>query len=554
MHRLARIRPSNLVILTMLPFILYLFTMVPNYKRSITAILGVEQGAPVLLRDWLLIMAVLVLGIVWPVLRLRGAIEQGRNRTLAFAALLGSAILAVALAAFGDLTALASSIVANALDPVTSDMVVKSATPRQLTPEAAAYVAAEFGKGLWLYSGLTVVLSLAGLSELRTAKGRTMAGRWASLALLALNVAGLAYLLLAAHLGFASGLFTTLRAGIFAYLLAGSLGLIWAGLLFLRPSKMTTRIWGAACAAAILVAAILWNLPHERFVLVGSLDKRVAIVKGTPKALVDAIRFAEFDPTLDREIGLRSSASNENALKALADGSQVSAALIPAELAPEGQPILWQTSQLPDRYRVPALLLFVGGLLIGLLTFSAHQHGRHPLSVSAEFFIDTVRGIPMLVIILFVGLPFAGALKDISGGAIEMPNVLRGVIAIAIGYSAYLAEIFRAGIEAVPAGQIEAARSLGLNNYKVARLVVLPQALKIVIPPLGNEFIAILKDTSLLSILSVRDVTQRMREFQSASFLPFAPFNSAAILYVILTLGAASLISSIERRHDTKRR
>ncbi|MCB2139862.1 MAG: amino acid ABC transporter permease, partial [Rhodobacteraceae bacterium] len=148
---------------------------------------------------------------------------------------------------------------------------------------------------------------------------------------------------------------------------------------------------------------------------------------------------------------------------------------------------------------------------------------------------------------------FAGSLKDVSGGTIDMPNVMRGVIAIAIGYSAYLAEIFRAGIDAVAKGQIEAARSLGLNNYKVARLVVLPQAFRIVLPALGNEFIAILKDTSLLSILSVRDVTQRMREFQSASFLPFAPFNSAAILYVFLTLAAASLIASIERRFDVKK-
>ncbi|MGB3313596.1 MAG: amino acid ABC transporter permease, partial [Albidovulum sp.] len=441
------------------------------------------------------------------------------------------------------------SIVANALDPVTSDMVVRAVTPRQLTPEGAEFVGAQLHKWLWAYAALTAALALAGLLELGTGRGL---GRWVPLGLLILNGAGLTYLMLAAHIGFASGLFTTLRAGIFAYLLAACLGLIWAGLLFLTPARNTTKVWGAVCAVAFVLAGALWMQPHERFVLAGSLEKRVAIVKGTPKALVDIIRFGEFDETLEREVGLRSSASNENALKALADGSQVTAVLVPAELAPEGQPILWETSQLPDRFRIPAVFLFVGGLFLGLLTFSAHQHGRHPLSVSAEFFIDTVRGIPMLVIILFVGLPFAGALKDVSGGTIDMPNVMRGVIAIAIGYSAYLAEIFRAGIEAVPQGQVEAARSLGLNNYKVARLVVLPQALKIVIPPLGNEFIAILKDTSLLSILSVRDVTQRMREFQSASFLPFAPFNSAAILYVCLTLAAASLIASIERRYDVK--
>ncbi|MDI3335108.1 amino acid ABC transporter permease [Defluviimonas aestuarii] len=551
MHRLARIRPSNLVILTVLPFILYLFTTVPNYRRSITAIVGIEPGAGVLLRDWLLVMAVLVAGIVWPLLQRRGKADGGRGRIVALAALIGNAALAVALAAFGDLSALASSIVANALDPVTSEMVVRAVTPRQLTPEGTAYVAGQLDTALWIYAALTGALAVAALVELGT--GRKL-GRWVPLGLLVLNGTGLVYMMLAAHIGFASGLFTTLRAGIFAYLLAGCLGLTWAGLLFLTPSRSTTKVWGTVCAVALVLAGVLWMQPHESFVLTGSLDKRVAIVKGTPKSLVDAVRFGEFEGAPEREIGLRSTASNDNALTLIADGSQVSAALLPAELAPEGMPVLWQTSQLPDRFRIPAVFLFVGGLLLGVLTFSAHQHGRHPLSVSAEFFIDTVRGIPMLVIILFVGLPFAGALKDVSGGTIDMPNVLRGVIAIAIGYSAYLAEIFRAGIEAVPQGQVEAARSLGLNNYKVARLVVLPQALKIVIPPLGNEFIAILKDTSLLSILSVRDVTQRMREFQSASFLPFAPFNSAAILYVCLTLAAASLIASIERRYDVKRR
>ena len=186
--------------------------------------------------------------------------------------------------------------------------------------------------------------------------------------------------------------------------------------------------------------------------------------------------------------------------------------------------------------------------LPGLAHLRAWHGGLHPLAVFAEFFIDTIRGIPMLVIILYIGLPLSGTIKDITGGALDMPNMMRGVVAISIGYSAYMAEIFRAGIEAIPKGQIEAAHSLGLKNWLVARLIILPQAIRIVIPPLGNEFIAMLKDTSLLSILSVRDVTQRMREFQSSSFLPFEPFNTAAILYVGLTLAASSFLKWIERR------
>jgi polar amino acid transport system permease protein len=111
-----------------------------------------------------------------------------------------------------------------------------------------------------------------------------------------------------------------------------------------------------------------------------------------------------------------------------------------------------------------------------------------------------------------------------------------------------MAEIFRAGIEAVPRGQVEAARSLGLSPWMTARYVVLPQALRIVVPPLGNEFIAMFKDTSLLSILSVRDITQRAREFQASTFQTFPPYNTVAMLYIALTLAASSLVKWVERR------
>ncbi len=169
----------------------------------------------------------------------------------------------------------------------------------------------------------------------------------------------------------------------------------------------------------------------------------------------------------------------------------------------------------------------------------------HPLVVFSDFFVDTIRGVPMLVIILYVGLPLSGALKSASAGYIDLQMMTRGVLAIAIGYSAYMAEIFRAGIEAVPKGQIEAARSLGLREFQITRIIIIPQAIAIVLPALGNEFIAMLKDTSLVSILSVRDLTQRMREFQAQSFLAFEPFNSAALIYVILTLLAASGVKAL---------
>lgn len=552
MTQLARIRPSNLVILAVLPFVAYLFTMVPNYRRSITAIVGIEDGAPALFSGFVLLAVLLASGCLWPVLRFKFGDLTGNIRKLAAAAIGVNVMWALLLAAFGDVSALATSIVANTVDPSLSDLVVKAASPRRLTPEAAAWISAETRKLLWSYAAMSVVLAVPALRHVLSGGGEA-AARWISRVAFVLNGGLLAYLLLGAHLGFASGLFTTLRAGIFAYLLATVLGLVWAGMLRITLKPRSILLTASLCAGAIAMAAVLFLQPHTTFVLAGSLDKSVAIVKGTPKSLVDSIRFGQFDVPVTGEIALRSAVSEERSVELLSAG-EVSAVFLPAGNVPAGLPELWRTSFLPDLFQTPAIFLLVGGVLLGLLTFSAFQHNRHPLSVAAEFFIDTVRGIPMLVIILFVGLPFAGAVKDASGGTIDMPNVVRGVIAIAIGYSAYLAEIFRAGIDAVPRGQIEAGRALGFSNYHLARLIILPQAFRIVLPALGNEFIAILKDTSLLSILSVRDVTQRMREFQSASFLPFAPFNSAAILYVFLTLAAASLIASIERKYDVKHR
>jgi polar amino acid transport system permease protein len=149
----------------------------------------------------------------------------------------------------------------------------------------------------------------------------------------------------------------------------------------------------------------------------------------------------------------------------------------------------------------------------------------------------------MLVIVLYVGLPLSGAIKDGTGGCLRSAQP-------AARHRRHGAGLFGLSGGDLPRrhqggahGQIEAARSLGLSRWQTARLVIIPQAFRVIIPPLGNEFIAILKDTSLLSILSIRDITQRMREFQSASFLPFAPYNSAAVFYVLLTLAAASLIS-----------
>ena len=450
-----------------------------------------------------------------------------------------------------DVAAFIDSAIANSVDPFESELVKKAVTPRQLTEEAKLRFVGGFILGARIY--LAAACTVFGLALLSNAVASTLKIKSSLLlALASLNALAVFYLLFIAYAGFASGLFLTLRATIFAYIAAAVLGLVWAGLQGLKLGKYTIRIYSGLSAALACVCVLFAFQAKDTYALIGSLDARVAIIKGTPQGIVDRIRFGNYEASTDDNVQIRSTVSVESAFKVMADNPNVSAAFLPLAAVPEGEEIIWKISFLPDKFKYPAIAAGVFAAFLALLVVGAHAHQTHPLAIATEFFIDTIRGIPMLVIILYIGLPLSGAVKNASGGFIDFSNLTRGIIAISIGYSAFMAEIFRAGINAIPTGQIEAARSLGLNRWHVARFVVLPQALKIVIPPLGNEFIAMLKDTSLLSILSVRDITQRMREFQAASFLPFAPFNSAAILYVFLTLAAASLLKSIERRSDRR--
>jgi polar amino acid transport system permease protein len=338
----------------------------------------------------------------------------------------------------------------------------------------------------------------------------------------------------------------TLRAAIFAYLGASVLGLVWAFCGRLAPSARGSAVVGAIGVLALVFGLFHAMKPHREVVLAGTLEGRIGIVAGTPQALADTVRYGDFlDQPPEAPFTIRSIATVDQALDLVAAGN-LSGALLPADRAGELAEV-WRSSYLPGTDRAAAIGGIVLGALALLMVLIGWITGHHPLAVFADFFIDTIRGVPMLVIILYVGLPLAGAIKNGTGGAIDIDMMTRGIIAIAIGYSAYMAEIFRAGIEAIPKGQVEAARTLGLHEWQIARFIVIPQAVAIVLPALGNEFIAMLKDTSLVSILSVRDITQRMREFQAQSFLAFEPFNSAALIYVLLTLIAASGIKSLDR-------
>ncbi|NTU79826.1 MAG: amino acid ABC transporter permease [Chloroflexales bacterium] len=193
---------------------------------------------------------------------------------------------------------------------------------------------------------------------------------------------------------------------------------------------------------------------------------------------------------------------------------------------------------------VAYMIALIVGLIAGLGRVSSNLVAYH----SATLYVEVMRGLPMLVIILytqFVIAPLIGAQRN---------PALSGIIALAVGYGAYLAEVYRAGIESIERGQAEAARSLGMSVGQTMRYIILPQALRRVLPPLGNDFIAMLKDSSLLSAIGVSELTQLAKIEGSRTFDYFRAFNSAAILYLILTLLLSLGVRLLERRTSSGRR
>ncbi len=181
------------------------------------------------------------------------------------------------------------------------------------------------------------------------------------------------------------------------------------------------------------------------------------------------------------------------------------------------------------------------------------------LRQAARFYIEIVRGVPILVLlfyIAFVGAPalVAGwnALIDPFGldpvQTRDLSLLWRAILALTIGYSAFLAEVFRAGIQAVDPGQIEAAKALGLGGWRRFRLIVFPQAIRTILPPLGNDFVALIKDSSLVSVLGVADITQLGKIYAAGSFRFFETYNVVAFFYLVMTVGLSLALRGLERR------
>lgn len=197
-----------------------------------------------------------------------------------------------------------------------------------------------------------------------------------------------------------------------------------------------------------------------------------------------------------------------------------------------------------------AFVLAVGfGLALGLMRVS---HLR-VLREVATFYVEIVRGIPMLVIlyyIAFVGAPGLVDLLNWLGLRVSLRDLdftARAVLALTLGYAAFLAEIFRAGIESVHQGQMEAALALGHGRTGALVHVVLPQAFRNALPPLGNEFVAMIKDSALVSALGVQDLTQLGKVYAAGSFQFFETYNVVAYLYLVLTVSLSLGVRALER-------
>jgi len=194
---------------------------------------------------------------------------------------------------------------------------------------------------------------------------------------------------------------------------------------------------------------------------------------------------------------------------------------------------------------VSFLLAVVLGLAIALARVSRFRLLRE----AATFYIEIVRGIPVLVLLwnwFFEPLIAPGWLPAANVRDFDM--AWRAVAALAISYAAFVAEIFRAGIESVPRGQVEAARSLGLRPYRIYRHVILPQALRNAVPPLGNDLVALIKDSALVSALGVQDITQLGKVYSSSTFLFFETYNVVAFLYLVMTVGLSLIVRGLESR------
>lgn len=195
---------------------------------------------------------------------------------------------------------------------------------------------------------------------------------------------------------------------------------------------------------------------------------------------------------------------------------------------------------------VLGVVSIVAGLVSGLLLALVRLYGPTPMRVLARIYTDAFRSIPLLVLLVLVyyALPFVG---------VRLSSFSAAALAISMVSCAYTAEIFRAGIEAIPKGQFEAADAIGLGFFSSMRDVILPQAFRIVVPPLTSNCINVLKDTALASVVAMPDLLKQATQAQALAANP-TPLIGAAVLYLLLLLPLVRLVGYFETRHRASQR
>ncbi|MFB0545548.1 MAG: amino acid ABC transporter permease [Anaerolineae bacterium] len=219
------------------------------------------------------------------------------------------------------------------------------------------------------------------------------------------------------------------------------------------------------------------------------------------------------------------------------------------------------------------LISFSIALVLGLITSLGRVSSKPVIYTISSLYVEVVRGVPLLVQIIYVAFVIVPLFVQLLNGlgelmlrqsifdplgqlALSLANLsiknvdmsLRAMVGLAIGYGAYEAEVFRAGIESISKGQMEAARSLGMSYAQAMRYIILPQAIRVVLPPLGNDFIAMLKDSSLISALAVTELTQLGKLNRARTFRTFETWNMVTFLYLSMTLLLSLLVKFLERR------
>jgi polar amino acid transport system permease protein len=209
-----------------------------------------------------------------------------------------------------------------------------------------------------------------------------------------------------------------------------------------------------------------------------------------------------------------------------------------------------------------SVVAYVAAAVVGLIVALGRGSGLRVVREVATFYVEIVRGVPALVLLFYVAFVGAPAIVmawnwvaawPIAWGLLpaltirEFDMTARAIFALTISYSAFLSEIFRAGMEAVPKAQVEGAFALGLSRMATFRFVVFPQAIRTVLPPLGNDFVAMVKDSALVSSLGVQDITQIGKVYSASTFLFFQTYNVVAFLYLVMTVGLSLLVRALER-------